>query len=70
VLQALVRPRFEVYVPRSIGPLVNSAHFITAPGPGGTRPADGRAGPVQQGRHGGRAAYEERAARLPGADPE
>jgi short-subunit dehydrogenase len=70
VLQALVRPRFEVYVPRSIGPLVNSAQFL----PRRAREALGRLMGVpdlfSKADMAARASYEERAARVPSPDPE
>src|SRR5262249_30550386 len=70
ILQALVHPRFEVYVPRSMGALINSGRFYPRP----IREAIGRFMGANDllGKADltARADYEERATRAPSPYPE
>src|SRR5215468_9399579 len=70
ILQALVRPRFEVYVPRSMGPLINSGHFYPRPVREAFARLMGTNDLLGKADLTARADYEERAARMPSPDPE
>jgi NADP-dependent 3-hydroxy acid dehydrogenase YdfG len=70
ILQALARPRFEVYVPRSMGALINSGHFYPRPAREAIGRLMGTNDLLGKADLTARTAYEERAARTPSPDPE
>jgi NADP-dependent 3-hydroxy acid dehydrogenase YdfG len=62
ILAALVRPRFEVFVPKSMGVLINSGHFFPRRVREGIARLLGSNELLGQADMSARAAYEERAA--------
>ena len=69
ILAALVRPRFEVFVPRSMGVLINSGHFFPRRVREGIARLLGSNELLGQADMAARAAYEERAAHSQATDP-
>jgi NAD(P)-dependent dehydrogenase (short-subunit alcohol dehydrogenase family) len=69
ILAALVRPRFEVFVPKSMGVLINSGHFFPRRVREGIARLLGSNELLGQADMAARAAYEERAAHSRTTDP-
>jgi NAD(P)-dependent dehydrogenase (short-subunit alcohol dehydrogenase family) len=69
ILAALVRPRFEVFVPKSMGVLINSGHFFPRRVREGIARLLGSNELLGQADMAARAAYEERAAHSRPTDP-